>query len=245
MAIIAAGKIHTMIIVITGGSKGIGKAIAEKFAADKQGHTIILAARNAEILQAFGTDLQARFPRTQIHTKAVDMSVPQQVKAFAEWCLSIGTPDMVVNNAGRFAPGSVHNEAQGVLEDMINTNLYSAYHLSRALLPAMMQKKSGHVFNMCSIASVQPYTNGGSYSISKYALLGFSKNLREEMKPYGIKVTAIMPGAAYTDSWAHSGVNPQRIMKAEDIAELVYTVAHLSPQACVEDIILRPQLGDL
>ena len=234
-----------MIIVITGGSKGIGKAIAEKFAADKQGHTILLGARNLEVLQTAGIDLQARFPRTQIHTKAVDMAVQEQVTAFAQWCLGIGTPDIVVNNAGRFVPGSVHNEPEGVLQDMMATNLYSAYHLTRALLPAMMQKKSGHIFNMCSIASIQPYTNGGSYSISKYALLGFSKNLREEMKPHNIKVTAIMPGAAYTDSWTGTGVNPQRIMKAEDIAEMVYTVAHLSPQACVEDIVLRPQLGDL
>lgn len=98
---------------------------------------------------------------------------------------------------------------------------------------------------MCSIASLKAYNNGGAYSISKFALLGFSKNLREEMMPHNIKVTAVMPGAAYTDSWAASGIDPQRIMEAGDIAELVYAAAHLSARACVEDIIVRPQLGDV
>jgi short-subunit dehydrogenase len=128
---------------------------------------------------------------------------------------------------------------------MIAVNLYSAYHLTRLLLPAMMEKKSGHIFNMCSIASLQSYANGGAYSISKFALLGFSKNLREEMKPFGIKVTAVLPGAAYTDSWAASGIDPKRFMEAADIANMIYAAASLSPQACVEDIIIRPQLGDI
>jgi NADP-dependent 3-hydroxy acid dehydrogenase YdfG len=109
----------------------------------------------------------------------------------------------------------------------------------------MIAQQSGHIFNMCSIASLQAYNNGGAYSISKFALAGFSKNLREEMKQHGIKVTTVYPGAAFTDSWAGSGVDPQRIMEASDIAEMIYTASRLSPQACVEDILLRPQLGDL
>ena len=98
-------------------------------------------------------------------------------------------------------------------------NLYTAYHVTRAFLPSMMKKKSGHIFNMCSIASLSAYKNGGSYSISKYALMGFSKNLREELKPYNIKVTAVYPGAVYTSSWEGSGVEPQRIMEVNDIAK--------------------------
>jgi len=153
--------------------------------------------------------------------------------------------DVLINNAGIFIPGSVHNEEEGALEKMIHTNLYSAYHLTRCLLPVMMQQKNGHIFNICSIASLNAYANGGAYSISKYALAGFSRNLREELKPHGIKVTSVFPGAAFTDSWAGSGIDPQRIMEAKDIAEMIYTACHLSPQACVEDIVMRPQLGDL
>src|SRR5579871_726830 len=102
-----------------------------------------------------------------------------------------------------------------------------------------------HIFNMCSIASLKAYNNGGSYSISKFALAGFSKNLREEMKPFGIKVTAVYPGAVYTDSWIGSGVDEKRIMEANDIAHMIYASSQLSPQATVEEIIIRPQLGDL
>ena len=126
---------------------------------------------------------------------------------------------------------------------MINANLYSAYHTTRGLMEAMKEKKHGHIFNICSIASLQAYPNGGSYSISKFALDGFSKNLRHEMKPHGIKVTSVFPGAAYTDSWIGTGIDPQRIMQAEDIAKMIYTAAQLSPRACVEDIIIRPQLA--
>jgi short-subunit dehydrogenase len=109
----------------------------------------------------------------------------------------------------------------------------------------MMEAKSGHIFNICSIASLHAYANGGSYSISKYALAGFSRNLREEMKPHGIKVTAVYPGAAMTASWDGFNIDPKRIMEADDIAKMVYAAAHLSPMAVAEDIILRPQLGDL
>ena len=76
-------------------------------------------------------------------------------------------------------------------------------------------------------------------------MLGFSKNLREELKPYNIKVTSVLPGAVYTNSWAGSGVDENRIMQDDDIAKMVYAASQLSPKACVEEIILRPQLGDL
>jgi NADP-dependent 3-hydroxy acid dehydrogenase YdfG len=128
---------------------------------------------------------------------------------------------------------------------MLNVNLLSAYHLTRILLPSMMKRRSGHIFNISSVAGLQAYSNGGSYSISKFALAGFSKNLREEMKPYSIKVTCIYPGAVYTDSWADSGVRPDRIMKPSDIASTIVQISKLSPQAVVEDLVIRPLAGDL
>lgn len=235
-----------MKIVITGASRGLGKAIAEKFADDKQGHTLLLCARNKETLELTGKELQGRFPRTTILTKAFDLSDKSQVQQFASWVLEKGQKtDVLVNNAGVFIPGNVHDEEEGVLEKLIEVNLYSPYHLTRLLLPSMIKQKSGHIFNICSIASLQAYRNGGAYSISKFALAGFSKNLREEMKPNGIKVTAVYPGAAYTDSWKRSGIDPKRIMEAADIAKMIYAATQLSLQACVEDIIIRPQLGDL
>jgi short-subunit dehydrogenase len=152
---------------------------------------------------------------------------------------------VLINNAGQFIPGSVHDEPEGVLERLMAVNLYSAYHLTRKLLPSMMKRKKGHIFNICSVASLRAYPDGGAYSITKYAMAGFSTNLREEMKTHHIKVTTVYPGAAFTDSWAGSGVDPDRIMTAADVAEMVYTASRLSPQATVEEILLRPQAGDL
>lgn len=235
-----------MNIVITGGSRGIGRAIAERFGKDKQEHTIIICARDKEQLEIAAKELQVQFPKTTILFKPADLSKKNQIVDFATWVLSLNIRiDVLINNAGQFLPGSIHNEAEGTLERMIEVNLYSAYYVTRLLLPEMMKVEKGHIFNMCSIASLQAYSNGGSYSISKFALMGFSKNLREELKPYDIKVTAVYPGAVYTDSWVGSGVEPRRIMEANDIAELVYAASGLSTQACVEDIVIRPQLGDL
>ena len=233
-----------MNIVITGASRGFGKALAEKFAS--QGHNLYICSRNAVSLYKTVDELVTRFPNVVIKAKPFDLGIKEEAKEFGQWILQFEISiDVLINNVGTFIPGSVHNEADGALEEMIEVNLYSAYHLTRVLLPKMMAQKDGHIFNICSIASFQAYPNGGAYSISKFALAGFSKNLREEMKSHGIKVTTLYPGAAYTDSWSGSNIDPKRIMEASDISEMIYTCSRLSPQACPEDIIIRPQLGDL
>jgi short-subunit dehydrogenase len=232
-----------MNIIITGASKGIGFAIAKKFS--KEGHTILLCSRGEKALYDAVAELQTEYPDATIKGIPVDMGVKEEIQAFANWCLQLGTPDVLVNNAGQFMPGAIHEEEEGLLEHMINTNLYSAYHLTRTLVPAMIEAGKAHIFNICSIASLHAYANGGSYSISKFALLGFSKNLREELKPKGIKVTAVMPGATMSNSWDGFEIDPQRIMEASDIAAMVYAASQLSAMAVVEDIVMRPQLGDL
>lgn len=232
-----------MNVIITGASKGIGKAIAEIFAAN--GHHLFMCSRGEVALYKTMEELMTKYPSAIIKAKPFDLSRKEEAKAFGAWCLEYGVPDVLVNNAGLFEPGSVHNEPEGVLESQLAVNLYSAYHVTRAVLPWMMEKRSGHIFNMCSIASLHAYTNGGAYSVSKFALYGFSKNLREEMKPYGIKVTSVHPGAVMSDSWGNYDNSSKRIMEAADIAKLVYAASQLSPQACVEDIVIRPQLGDL
>ncbi|HVV07358.1 MAG TPA: SDR family oxidoreductase [Puia sp.] len=230
--------------IITGASRGLGKAIAEKFGGG--GYQLYLISRNADALRRTADELREKYPAIHVRSKAFDLGDKQQVLQCGRWVLDQGADvDVLVNNAGQFIPGNVSDEKDGVLEKTMEVNLYSAYHLTRALLPSMIRRKKGHIFNMCSIASLKAYPNGGSYSISKYALAGFSANLREELKSHGIKVTALYPGAAYTDSWAASGVDPLRLMEAGDVAEMIYAASRLSPQATVEDIVLRPQLGDL
>lgn len=232
-----------MNIIITGSSKGIGRTIAEKFAAD--GHHLFLCARDENKLQQAANELQRQFPATVVHTMPADLSKKEEVTAFAAFCLKAGTPDVLINNTGVYLPGNIAGEPEGNLEQMMATNLYSAYHLTRAILPAMKKKQQGHIFNICSIASLNAYDGGGSYSISKFALDGFNKNLRHELKPTGIKVTGIYPGAVLTDSWAGFDNSNRRIMEAGDVAMMVHAATMLSGQAVVEDIVLRPQLGDL
>ena len=229
--------------VITGASRGIGKAIASVFAL--HGYNLLLNARSEDKLLQTVEALKTSFPNITIGAKAMDLSQRQDARLFGEWVLQqAATIDILVNNAGSFLPGNVSDEAEGTLEKMMDTNMYSTYWLTRALLPRMMTAGSGHIFNMCSIAGLQAYPNGGAYSISKFALIGFSKNLRRELMEYGIKVTAVIPGAVYTDSWA-GFVDKERIMEAGDVAQMIYAASRLSPQAVAEEIVLRPQLGDL
>ncbi len=233
-----------MNVFVTGASRGIGKSIAELFAAN--GHSLFITSRDELRLYKALEELVTKYPGVDIKAKSFDLGNKEEAKNAGHWVLEAGVvPDILVNNAGLFKPGSVHNEQEGLLESLLSTNLYSAYHLTRTLLPKMMERRSGHIFNICSIASLHAYSNGGAYSISKYALHGFSKNLREEMKPFHIKVTAVFPGAVLTDTWGNFDNTTHRIMEAHDIAKMIYAASQLSPGACVEDMVLRPLGGDL
>jgi short-subunit dehydrogenase len=232
-----------MAVVITGGTKGIGRALVEKFF--KDGFTVITCARSLSDLTALKAALEPGSENT-LHVMQADLSVKSETASFVEFVLSLNLPvEILINNTGLFSPGQVHTEEDGVLESQINTNLYSAYYLTRGLIESIKSNKRGHIFNMCSTASIMAYSNGGSYCISKFALYGFSKVLREEMKPFNIRVTSIMPGATYTASWEGVDIPEERFMKPMDIAELVYTTYNLSERTVVEDLVIRPQLGDL
>ncbi len=235
---------HQKTIVVTGATKGIGLAIVEKYASS--GANIAFCARSAAAVSALQSSLQQRYPQQQFLGLALDMGKRPEVAAFGEaikqFCKAV---DLLVNNAGVFEPGSIHTEAEGVLEKLTEVNVYSAYHLTRALLPAMMARKNGHIFNICSTASITAYTNGGSYCITKFALLGMTKVLREELKDHRIKVTAVLPGATYTDSWAASDLPESRFMQASDVADTIYAASVLSPSAVIEEILMRPLAGDI
>lgn len=235
---------HNKLIVVSGGTKGIGRATIDRFMAD--GFDAVTCSRNETDLSKLKSELESRHPQSSLHIFKADLSVKSEVIAFADYVKQLAQPvDVLVNNTGVFIPGEVHQEEDGALEKMIETNLYSAYHLTRALLPEMKSRKSGHIFNMCSIASIIAYANGGSYSISKFAMYGMTKVLREEVKPHNIRVTAVLPGATYTASWEGVDVPEERLMKADDVAEAVFSANRMSLASVVEEIVIRPQLGDL
>ncbi len=232
------------LVVVTGGSQGIGRAIVSRFAAE--GFDIATCSRHAADLEVLKTQVESMNQGANIFTHEADMSVREQVVRFADFVRSLNTPpDVLINNAGYFVPGEITTEPEGNLESMINANLYSAYHLTRELAPIMKNERAGHIFNMCSIASITAYKNGGSYAISKAALLGFSRCLRQELMEYRIRVTAVIPGATNTRSWAGAGLPDDRFIKADDIASVVYAAYALSPNSVVEEIVVRPQEGDV
>lgn len=232
-----------MNVVVTGASRGIGRSIAEHFAAE--GANLFLCSRNMDNTTKWQQELTDKYG-INITTFNADLGKEAEAKGFGEQLLkATDRIDVLVNNTGIYEPGSIYDEKEGQLEHMLNVNLLSAYHLTRSLIPTMIRQKSGHIFNICSIAALKAYPNGGSYSISKWALAGFSKNLREEMKAFNIKVTTVHPGAVFSSSWEGSGVDPKRIMEVQDISRMIIAASKLSAQACVEEIVIRPQLGDL
>jgi len=233
-----------MNVIITGATKGIGRSIAQKMASE--GHNVCVCSRNSSDLDTMVTYWSTNHPNAKIYTKVADMSVKSEVTTFGEFAIAqMGSIDVLINNAGVFLPGLLMEEDDGALEQMMETNLYSAYHLTRKIIPHMTSDRPSYIINMASVASLLAYPNGGSYSISKFALRGFSMVLREELKEKNIKVTTVMPGATWSNSWAGVDLPESRLMQADDIAEAVWSIFQMSPAAVVEEIILRPQLGDL
>lgn len=231
------------IIVVTGGTKGIGRAIIHLFA-DK-GFDIITCSRSEADLQVLADEITASHPDISFQTCRADLSEKSDVENFVSFVQThAASVDVLVNNAGLFIPGEVHKEEDGVLEQMLKANLHSAYNVTRGLI-ASIKNSRGHIFNMCSTASIMPYENGGSYCIAKYALLGFTKVLRQEMKEKNVRVTAILPGATYTASWEGVDLPEERFMDPADVAHAIWGAYSLSPRSVVEEVLIRPQLGDL
>lgn len=232
------------LLIISGGTKGIGKAIVESFA--RKGFDIITCSRNQADIDRLIDEVKASGGGNEIKGFMADLRNRADVDGFVRFINSFKrSVDVLINNVGIFQPGKISDEPEGVFEQQLETNLYSAYYLTRGLIGDIIKKKKGHIFNICSTASIMPYVNGGSYCISKYAMYGMTQVLREEMKEHNVRVTAVLPGATLTSSWEGAEIPPERLMKPEDVAAAVWNAYEMSSHTVVEEIILRPQLGDL
>ena len=234
--------------IITGGSAGIGLETAKKFYIN--GFDVTLCARNQENLDRAKQELE-QLPSTgdsqEVRAIQADFLKERDVDRFASEILaSSETIDVLVHNAGIFLPGDLVGEQNlQAMRDMMEVNFFSAYHLNQLLLPKMIEQGHGHIILMSSIAGLAAYPAGSMYTISKFALTGFAKALRLETQDKNIRVSAIYPGATWTRSWSESGLDEERLMPAEDIAQLVFECHNTSSRSVVEDIIIRPQLGDI
>lgn len=223
--------------VITGATRGIGKAIAIRLA--EHGYNLAICSRNSLELERFEKELQ--YTGAKILTWQADCSIKEEVYAFCDVVnAQMGKVDVLVNNAGMYLPGSLLDEADDQLEKQMNLNLNAAYYLSKYFGKMMREQQSGHIFNICSVASKAVVENGGSYSVTKSALLSLNDVLRQELSKYNVKVSAILPGSTLTSSWEGTNIPAERFVQPEDIASALYTILNLSKGVNVDEIVLKP-----
>ena len=225
-------------IFISGASRGIGLAIASIFY--KAGFQTVICSRNAEKLA------QAKAEMPDLHTFICDMSHKESVKTLAfQLNQQFGALDFLVNNVGMFEMGNIHQSSEELFEQMMQTNFNSAYYLTKSVLPLMIAAKQGTIVHICSSSSLHFSEKMGVYAISKYALLGFSKALREEMKAHNIRVISILPSSTKTDSWEGIDIPESRFIPAEEVAKVVFDACNMSERTVLEEIVIRPFLGDI
>ncbi len=230
-------------IVVTGASQGIGAAVAVAFAA-VPGTRIALVARNRDGLHRTAAACAGHGADTVV--VPCDVTDDRQVASAADTILrTFGAPTVLVNNAGAFEPGGVLELSAEAFRRQVDVNLTSAFLVTRSLLPAMIGAGGGHLVFMGSTASIKGYPSGAAYCAAKHGLLGLARSVREETRSVGIRVTTVLAGATLTPSWDGVDLPDERFMPAEDIAAAVVSACSMSDRTVVEELLVRPQLGDL
>ncbi len=232
------------VVLITGASQGIGAAIANVFSAEIRGVRLALVARSEKNLRAVARAAERLGAEVEIFPADVsdEKSVASLAKAVAK---RFGAVEVLINNAGSFAGAPLTKMSVAEFDRLLAANLRSVFLVSRAFLPAMIKRRRGDVFNMSSIAGLDAYPGGAGYSAAKFGVTGLSKVMRAELRDKGVRVCCVFPGATVSPSWKGSGISPARMMPAEDVARAFLDVYRLSRRTVVEEIVLRPQLGDV
>lgn len=228
--------------IVTGATKGMGRAIVMELAANN--YNIIFCARDEKEVQALLDELRKNYSRQQFYGMRADMEESSEVRGFAEFAeRSLGHVDVLINNAGLYIPSELMKEDERCLERQMQVNVFAPHFLSKFFAAKMVDHGKGHIINICSIASLEPVTRAGSYSISKTALLGLTKALREELRPAGVKVTAVLPGSTLTDSWSGTSLPSDWFILSEDISKSIMNCLQMSSGANIDEIIIRPLYG--
>lgn len=232
------------VVLITGASQGIGAAIAQVFADNVFGVRLVLVARNAENLAATARACSAVGATVAIFP--CDVTDEAAVTALAAAVgQRFGTVEVLINNAGVFVAAPFVDTKVADFDRIIAANLRSAFLVTQAFVPAMIAKKHGDVFFMSSIAGLGAYPNSAAYCAAKFGVTGLAQVLRAETRDHGVRVCCVHPGATWSPSWSGSGVAEERIMPAADVAQVFFDVYKLGHRTVIEEIVLRPQLGDL
>ena len=225
--------------LVTGASKGIGRAIALALASE--GYDLALSARGIGGLQELAKEIQEKNPLVKVFLRACDFSISEEVEQLAGWVEGkFPVLGVLVNNVGIYERVSLLKEGPHVLKDHMQVNLYTPHFLSNYFSKIMKDEKRGHIFNITSIASRYPVAAAGSYTITKFALSGLTKVLREELRNFDVKVTEIIPGSTLTSSWEGTEVPADQFVLPEDIAKVLLTCLSLSTGANIEEVVIKP-----
>jgi len=227
-----------MVAIVTGGSRGIGYAIAETLG--HMGATVVIAATNAERLDHAVRELSRQ--GLACEGFVCDVADLNSVSKLGEHVRNrCGRVDVLVNNAGVGEKASLLHELDPMTWDKIfNTNVRGAYYMMRALVPLMMESGGGHVINISSLAGKNPLPRGAAYSASKWALNGLSYSAAEELRAHNIRVSVVCPGSVDTEFSPHSGKSPDEMLRPEDVAHVVAMLVTQRPQSFVSEVLIRP-----
>ena len=232
------------VVLITGASQGIGAAIAKTFARELRGVRLALVARQEAKLVAVARACAKLGAKAEVFV--CDVSDEASVAAMAAAVQQrFGGIEVLINNAGKFAGAPFTEMSVATFDQLIAANLRSVFLVSRAFAPGMIARGRGDIFNMSSIAGLTAYPGGAGYSAAKFGVSGLSKVMRAELREKGVRVCCVYPGATWSPSWEGSGVAAERMMPAQDVARAFLEVYRLSRKTVVEEIVLRPQRGDV
>lgn len=230
--------------LVTGASRGIGRAFAEEIAKDR--FDIILVARNLEQLEEVAAKLQQQYA-IKTYIISHDLSAPSQAEALFQKVQDLGCQvDLLVNNAGIGLCGLFHESDANRLSQMLYLNIVSLSELTRQFLPQMVQRKVGTIINIASTAAFQPGPCMAIYYASKSYVLSFSEALYYELKPYGVGVTVVCPGPTDTDFFEPAKMQGTRLitahfdmMSAEKVAQIGYRGAKAKKRIVVAGCLNR------
>ncbi|MET3981653.1 short-subunit dehydrogenase [Mucilaginibacter sp. UYP25] len=230
--------------LITAATKGIGRAVSIAFA--KQGINLSICSRNEEDLSNFKQELQSINPQITVITMVTDCSKRDELINFAVFTeKKLGFVDIIVNNVGMYKHVSILNDSEDSFQKQIDTNLLPTYELYRFFGKRMVSVGKGHIFNICSVAAINPIAEAGMYSVTKYALLGLNKVMRLETQGHGVKVTAVIPGSTLTDSWKGVEVDKNTMVLPEDVASAIVNILNMSAGASVDEVVIKPAPGQI
>jgi 3-oxoacyl-[acyl-carrier protein] reductase len=228
-----AGKIA----IVTGASRGIGFAIAQRLA--KIGAKLSICARDPQKLEAAAAEL--RQTALAVFATPVDVTCAEQVASFvAATGKNLGTVEILVNNAGIGYFGPTHEVSEDNWDSVLDTNLKSVFLMSKAVAPGMIERRGGHIINIASLAGKNAFRGGGIYCASKWGLLGLTECMAEDLRQYDIRVSAICPGSVATDFSPHTGKDADKLLQADDIAHAVEMIVTQAPQSFISQILMRP-----